>query len=208
MAAAMMLAVMRELAGAPRPGLLAEIVALLAMALCSPAATETVMSCSPAYRRVILKLSGEALMGQQSFGLDEEVLGSIADEIGEVVGLGTRAGGRACRTRAAWPARDPLSRDPSSRARDPAARRRRRPRSPSVRERRRRARAAWSVGRGPMRTIRAWEASGSPRARRRCVERARDRTTTAALVVGGRHLLASFGLDDLERERATCSRTE
>ncbi|MCP3960523.1 MAG: UMP kinase [bacterium] len=46
------------------------------------------MADKPAYRRVLLKLSGEALMGSQSFGLDEEVLGAIADEIGEVSALG------------------------------------------------------------------------------------------------------------------------
>ncbi len=46
------------------------------------------MADKPAYRRVLLKLSGEALMGEKSFGLDGEVLGSIADEIREVCGLG------------------------------------------------------------------------------------------------------------------------
>ncbi len=45
------------------------------------------MADSPAYRRVLLKLSGEALMGEQSFGLDGEVLGSIADELGRVAAL-------------------------------------------------------------------------------------------------------------------------
>jgi uridylate kinase len=33
------------------------------------------------YRRVLLKLSGEALMGQAAFGIDNAVLGLIADEI-------------------------------------------------------------------------------------------------------------------------------
>ena len=41
-----------------------------------------------AYRRVLLKLSGEALMGSQSFGLDEGVLGAIADELRDVSRLG------------------------------------------------------------------------------------------------------------------------
>ena len=45
------------------------------------------MADSPAYRRVLLKLSGEALMGRQSFGLDGDVLGSIADELGRVAAL-------------------------------------------------------------------------------------------------------------------------
>jgi uridylate kinase len=44
----------------------------------------------PAYRRVLLKLSGEALMGQQSFGLDEAVVAGIADELAEVHALGVQ----------------------------------------------------------------------------------------------------------------------
>ncbi len=34
-----------------------------------------------AYRRVLLKLSGEALMGAQPFGIDETVVAAIADEV-------------------------------------------------------------------------------------------------------------------------------
>ncbi len=41
-----------------------------------------------AYRRVLLKLSGEALMGQKSFGLDADIVGSVADELKEVCALG------------------------------------------------------------------------------------------------------------------------
>jgi uridylate kinase len=37
------------------------------------------------YRRVLLKISGEALMGDQGFGLDPAVLTRVADEIGTVV---------------------------------------------------------------------------------------------------------------------------
>ena len=33
------------------------------------------------YRRIVLKLSGEALMGTQKFGIDPDVIGGIADEI-------------------------------------------------------------------------------------------------------------------------------
>lgn len=33
------------------------------------------------FRRVLLKLSGEALMGTQSFGIDEQIVGDIADEL-------------------------------------------------------------------------------------------------------------------------------
>ncbi len=37
---------------------------------------------SPAYRRVLLKLSGEALMGEQQFGIDPAVATQIAKDIG------------------------------------------------------------------------------------------------------------------------------
>ena len=42
----------------------------------------------PAYKRVLLKLSGEALMGTQSFGIDAGVVSGIANEIAEVHRLG------------------------------------------------------------------------------------------------------------------------
>jgi uridylate kinase len=38
----------------------------------------------PAFRRVLLKLSGEALMGDQPFGIDEKIVAAIADELQEV----------------------------------------------------------------------------------------------------------------------------
>ena len=41
-----------------------------------------------AYRRVLLKLSGEALMGAQSFGIDRGVAAQIAMEIAEIRALG------------------------------------------------------------------------------------------------------------------------
>lgn len=43
-----------------------------------------------AFGRVLLKLSGEALMGTQSFGIDETIVGNIADELKEVHGLGVQ----------------------------------------------------------------------------------------------------------------------
>jgi len=46
----------------------------------------------PAYRRVLLKLSGEALKGKAPGGIDIDVLSLIADEIGELVGLGVQFG--------------------------------------------------------------------------------------------------------------------
>jgi uridylate kinase len=42
------------------------------------------------YRRVLLKLSGEALAGRQGYGIEPEVLGRIAEELREVVRLGVQ----------------------------------------------------------------------------------------------------------------------
>ncbi|HJX26616.1 MAG TPA: UMP kinase [Thermoanaerobaculia bacterium] len=42
----------------------------------------------PAFRRVLVKLSGEALMGSQSFGIDEKIVATIADEIRDIHSLG------------------------------------------------------------------------------------------------------------------------
>lgn len=42
----------------------------------------------PIYRRVVLKLSGEALAGEQGNGIDPSVISSIAEEIKEIVTLG------------------------------------------------------------------------------------------------------------------------
>jgi uridylate kinase len=44
---------------------------------------------SPAvYKRVLLKLSGEALMGKREFGLDNDTVGAIANDIKAVVAMG------------------------------------------------------------------------------------------------------------------------
>jgi len=40
------------------------------------------------YRRVIVKLSGEALMGERSFGIDPDVVSSLSEEIAEIHDLG------------------------------------------------------------------------------------------------------------------------
>ena len=48
------------------------------------------MSSSPIYRRVLLKLSGEALMGEQSFGVDPAVASRIARDIGGIQSLGVQ----------------------------------------------------------------------------------------------------------------------
>ena len=42
------------------------------------------------YQRVLLKISGEALMGSQSFGIDSDVADSIAHDIAEVHALGVQ----------------------------------------------------------------------------------------------------------------------
>lgn len=42
---------------------------------------------SPTYKRVILKLSGEALAGQQGYGIDSGMINSIAQQVKEVVDL-------------------------------------------------------------------------------------------------------------------------
>lgn len=41
----------------------------------------TVMEKSPAYNRILLKISGEALMGEQNYGIDVDVAKSVAEEI-------------------------------------------------------------------------------------------------------------------------------
>jgi uridylate kinase len=43
---------------------------------------------SPVYRRVVIKLSGEVLMGNRPFGIAPELLPSLAAEIAEVRGMG------------------------------------------------------------------------------------------------------------------------
>ncbi|MCS7100742.1 MAG: UMP kinase [Burkholderiaceae bacterium] len=43
---------------------------------------------APAYRRVLLKLSGEALMGDDAFGINKDTLEAMVRDIGEVVALG------------------------------------------------------------------------------------------------------------------------
>jgi uridylate kinase len=45
---------------------------------------------TPKYKRVVLKLSGEALAGDRGFGIDAQVLQSIAEQVREVVELGVQ----------------------------------------------------------------------------------------------------------------------
>ena len=42
----------------------------------------------PAYKRVLLKLSGEALMGEQTYGIDPAVATQIARDVAEIQGMG------------------------------------------------------------------------------------------------------------------------
>lgn len=42
----------------------------------------------PVYKRVVLKLSGEALQGKQSHGIDQDFLGSLAKQIKEIKDMG------------------------------------------------------------------------------------------------------------------------
>ncbi len=48
------------------------------------------MPSSPAYRRILLKLSGEALMGDQNYGIDPAVTSQIATDVGEIEALGVQ----------------------------------------------------------------------------------------------------------------------
>jgi len=46
----------------------------------------------PAYKRILLKLSGEALAGEQGFGINSDIVQEIASEIAEVNRLGVQTG--------------------------------------------------------------------------------------------------------------------
>ena len=46
----------------------------------------------PKYKRVLLKISGEALAGDKHFGLDFEVIGKVCDVIKEAVAMGVQVG--------------------------------------------------------------------------------------------------------------------
>ena len=47
---------------------------------------------SAAYQRILLKLSGEILAGEAGHGIDERVIGGLADEIRDVHALGVQVG--------------------------------------------------------------------------------------------------------------------
>ena len=48
------------------------------------------MATKPKYQRVLLKLSGEALMGDQQFGIDPKIVDRIAQEVKELHGIGVQ----------------------------------------------------------------------------------------------------------------------
>src|SRR5579883_963349 len=48
------------------------------------------MAPATKYQRVLLKLSGEALMGEQGYGIDPSILQYIADEVVQVHALGAQ----------------------------------------------------------------------------------------------------------------------
>ncbi|MDR1647427.1 MAG: UMP kinase [Zoogloeaceae bacterium] len=49
-------------------------------------------SAKPRYKRILLKLSGEALMGEDAYGINLNTLGAIVGEIKTVVALGVEIG--------------------------------------------------------------------------------------------------------------------
>ena len=68
------------------------------------------MAVKPLYRRVLLKVSGEALMGEQPYGIDPAVIDRIAADVLTVRELGVEValvvgGGnifRGCLRRCGW----------------------------------------------------------------------------------------------------------
>lgn len=53
---------------------------------------EDTTSSNIAYQRILLKLSGEALMGDQGFGIDPVVITRVAEEVRDVVAAGVQVG--------------------------------------------------------------------------------------------------------------------
>ncbi len=47
-------------------------------------------TAQPAYHKILLKLSGEALAGENGYGIDPEIITTIASEIHDVVALGVQ----------------------------------------------------------------------------------------------------------------------
>lgn len=49
-------------------------------------------SAEKKYKRILLKLSGEALTGEEAFGIDPKILDRMALEVGQLVGIGVQVG--------------------------------------------------------------------------------------------------------------------
>ncbi|MBN2097780.1 MAG: UMP kinase [Candidatus Omnitrophica bacterium] len=45
---------------------------------------------APVFKRIVLKISGEALQGERRYGIGSEVISSVAEQIKEVAGLGVQ----------------------------------------------------------------------------------------------------------------------
>ena len=45
-----------------------------------------------AFKRILLKLSGESLMGEKQYGIDEKRLGEYAQQISEIAAMGVQIG--------------------------------------------------------------------------------------------------------------------
>src|ERR1700719_5148607 len=63
---------------------------LMSTTIIGPLPSKPAARTEPAYKRVLLKLSGEALMGDDAYGINREVIDRIVAEIGEVVRLGVQ----------------------------------------------------------------------------------------------------------------------
>ena len=50
------------------------------------------MTTQPRYSRILLKLSGEALLGDQQYGVDPKVVAFIAEQVRSVRALGVEVG--------------------------------------------------------------------------------------------------------------------
>ena len=48
------------------------------------------MTITPQYKRVLLKVSGEALMGKRDYGLDTETVNAIAADVRDVIAMGVQ----------------------------------------------------------------------------------------------------------------------
>ncbi|MBU6448733.1 MAG: UMP kinase, partial [Rhodospirillales bacterium] len=48
------------------------------------------MPSTPQYKRVLLKVSGEALMGKRDYGLDTETVNAIAADVRDVIAMGVQ----------------------------------------------------------------------------------------------------------------------